>query len=59
MSLKGVAGSRESPRASHFITQANDLFAGIAASIMTVAYGLSFAALIFSPGSLTVSRPPL
>jgi len=48
MSLKGVAGSRESPRASHFITQANDLFAGIAASIMTVAYGLSFAALIFS-----------
>jgi len=41
MSLKGVAESRESPRASHFITQANDLFAGIAASIMTVAYGLS------------------
>src|SRR5690349_7360435 len=48
MSLKGVAGSRESPRASHFITQTNELFAGIAASIMTVAYGLSFAALIFS-----------
>src|SRR6188472_4133107 len=47
MSLKGVAESRESPRAS-FITKANDLFAGIAASIMTVAYGLSFAALIFS-----------
>src|SRR5690348_8774173 len=48
MSLKGVAGSRESPRASHFITQTNELFAGIAAGIMTVAYGLSFAALIFS-----------
>ncbi len=48
MSLKGVAGSRESPRASHLITQANELFAGIAASIMTVDYGLSFAALIFS-----------
>ena len=29
-------------------SQANDVFAGIAASIMTVAYGLSFAALIFS-----------
>ena len=48
MSLKGIAGGRESPRASHFITQTSGLFAGFAASIMTVAYGLSFAALIFS-----------
>ena len=48
MSVKSVAGSRGGPITGHFLTQTKDLFAGFAASIMTVAYGLSFAALIFS-----------
>jgi SulP family sulfate permease len=48
MFVKSVAGSRESPQTGHVLTQTKDLFAGLAASIMTVAYGLSFAALIFS-----------
>ncbi len=48
MSVKSVAGSRESPLTGRFLMQTKDLFAGFAASIMTVAYGLSFAALIFS-----------
>src|SRR5215468_7906686 len=48
MSVKSVAGSRESPLTGHFFTQTKDLFAGLAGSVMSVAYGLSFAALIFS-----------
>jgi hypothetical protein len=40
MSVKSVAGSRESRLTGHF--------AGLAGSVMSVAYGLSFAALIFS-----------
>ena len=46
MSVKSVAGSRESPLTGHFFTQTKDLFAGLAGSVMS--YGLSFAALIFS-----------
>jgi SulP family sulfate permease len=49
MSVKTVAGSQESPLAGHFRGQSRDLFAGLAASIISVAYGLSFAALIFAP----------
>jgi sulfate permease, SulP family len=48
MSVKSVAGSRETPLTGLFFVQARDLFAGLAASIMSVAYGLSFAALIFA-----------
>lgn len=48
MSVKSVAGSRESPLTGHFFAQTKDLFAGLAGSVMSVAYGLSFAALIFS-----------
>jgi SulP family sulfate permease len=48
MSVKSVAGSRGSPLTGHFFTQTKDLFAGLAGSVMSVAYGLSFAALIFS-----------
>jgi hypothetical protein len=38
----------------------NDIFAGLVASAITIAYGLSVAALIFAPppGSLTASPPP-
>jgi len=48
MSVKSVAGSRESPLTGHFFTQTKDRFAGLAGSVMSIAYGLSFAALIFS-----------
>jgi hypothetical protein len=48
MSVKSVAGSRESPLTGDFFTQTKDLFAGLAGSVMSVAYDLSFAALIFS-----------
>jgi sulfate permease, SulP family len=48
MSVKSVAGSRERPLTGHFFAQTKDLFAGLAGSVMSVAYGLSFAALIFS-----------
>jgi sulfate permease, SulP family len=44
------AGSRELSPATGFIaTASKDLFAGLITSIMSVAYGLSFAALIFAP----------
>jgi len=44
MSVNGVNSVTDLLR-----TRSRDLFAGLAASIMTVAYGLSFAALIFAP----------
>lgn len=49
MSVNGVAGSRASPVTSLFATVSRDFFAGLISSIMSVAYGLSFAALIFAP----------
>lgn len=49
MSIKNVTGSPRNPVTGLFRAQSKDLFAGIAASIMSVAYGLSFAALIFTP----------
>ena len=49
MSIKNVTGSPRNPVTGLFLAQSKDLFAGIAASIMSVAYGLSFAALIFTP----------
>jgi sulfate permease, SulP family len=48
MSVKGATGNQRSP-VTDLWAQSRDLFAGLAASIVTVAYGLSFAALIFAP----------
>ena len=42
----GVLTSRSGDLAK---TGAKDIFAGLIASVITVAYGLSFAALIFAP----------
>jgi sulfate permease, SulP family len=48
MSLNGVAGSKPAT-ADVLAKAARDLFAGLVTSVMAVAYGLSFAALIFAP----------
>jgi len=48
MSVKSATGDQRSP-VTNLWAQSRDLFAGLAASIVTVAYGLSFAALIFAP----------
>src|SRR5262249_229934 len=57
ISVKSVAGSRESSLTGHFFTQTKDLFAGLAGSVMSVAYGLSFEALIFSASLHTWLTP--
>lgn len=49
MSVDGVAGAQGRPVAGRFATLSRDVFAGLVTSIMSVAYGLSFAALIFAP----------
>jgi SulP family sulfate permease len=49
MSVDGVAGAEGRPVAGHFATLSKDVFAGFVTSLMSVAYGLSFAALIFAP----------
>jgi MFS superfamily sulfate permease-like transporter len=49
MSVDGVAGAEGRPVAGHFATLSKDVFAGLVTSLMSVAYGLSFAALIFAP----------
>jgi len=49
MSVKTAGGSLHSPSADVVQAGARDVFAGLIASIVTVAYGLSFAALIFAP----------
>ena len=49
MSVDGVAGAQGRPVAGRFATLSKDIFAGLVTSIMSVAYGLSFAALIFAP----------
>ena len=48
MSVNGVAGGKPAT-ADLFAKAARDLFAGLVTSVMAVAYGLSFAALIFAP----------
>jgi SulP family sulfate permease len=48
MSVNGITGSQSSP-ATNVSALSRDLFAGFAASVVSVAYGLSFAALIFAP----------
>ena len=49
MSVKGRTGRRAVPVADHIFTRSRDLFVGLIASVITIAYGLSFAALIFAP----------
>jgi len=49
MSVTDAAGADKSPVAGRFTTLSKDVFAGLVTSIMSVAYGLSFAALIFAP----------
>lgn len=49
MSVNGVTGQRESRVIPMLATRSRDLFAGLVTSVMAVAYGLSFAALIFAP----------
>ena len=48
MSVKGRTG--RSPAGSRaMFAQSRDVFAGLSAAVISVAYGLSFAALIFAP----------
>ena len=49
MSVTDAAGADKSPVAGRFAALSRDVFAGLVTSIMSVAYGLSFAALIFAP----------
>jgi hypothetical protein len=49
MSVKRGTGRRAVPVADHIFTRSRDLFVGLMASVITIAYGLSFAALIFAP----------
>ena len=48
MSVKGATGKR-STQAGYILGRSRDLFAGLSASVISIAYGLSFAALIFAP----------
>ena len=49
MSINGAAGAERSPVAGRFAALSRDVFAGLITSTISVAYGLSFAALIFAP----------
>jgi sulfate permease, SulP family len=49
MSVNGIAGAQGHPVVGRFATLSRDVFAGLVTSIMSVAYGVSFAALIFAP----------
>jgi hypothetical protein len=49
MSINGAAGTRAHPVAGQFAALRSDVFAGLIASTISVAYGLSFTALIFAP----------
>ena len=49
MSVNGAAGANNSPVTGQVAALSRDVFAGLITSIMAVAYGLSFAALIFAP----------
>lgn len=49
MSVNAAGGSLNSRSAALARTGAKDIFAGLIASVITIAYGLSFAALIFAP----------
>jgi SulP family sulfate permease len=49
MSVNGAAGANNSPVTGQVAALSRDVFAGLITSIVAVAYGLSFAALIFAP----------
>ncbi len=49
MSVKTAGGSLTSRSAELARAGVNDIFAGLVGSVITIAYGLSFAALIFAP----------
>lgn len=49
MSINGAAGAERSPVTGRFAPLSRDVFAGLITSTISVAYGLSFAALIFAP----------
>ena len=49
MTVDSVAGVGTGSVTRRFWATSTDIFAGLATSIMSVAYGLSFAALIFAP----------
>ena len=49
MSVNGLTGGQGSTVTGFFATASRDVFAGLVTSIMSIAYGLSFAALIFAP----------
>jgi hypothetical protein len=49
MSVNGLTGGQGSTLTGFFATASRDVFAGLVTSIMSIAYGLSFAALIFAP----------
>lgn len=48
MLAKDGTGAQGNPVAGHIFARSRDLFAGAAAAVISVAYGLSFAALIFA-----------
>ncbi len=49
MSVNGLAGGQANRLSGQFAASSRDIFAGFVTSLMSVAYGLSFAALIFAP----------
>ena len=50
MSVNGLAGGQANARLrGRFAASSRDIFAGLVTSLISVAYGLSFAALIFAP----------
>ena len=49
MSINDAAGANRSPVTGQFAALSRDVFAGLITSTISVAYGLSFAALIFAP----------
>jgi hypothetical protein len=49
MSVNGAAGAKPSPVTGQVAALSKDVFAGFITSTISVAYGLSFAALIFAP----------
>ena len=53
MSVNGAAGANNSPVTGQVAALSRDVFAGLITSIVAVAYGLSFAALIFFAPPLT------
>jgi SulP family sulfate permease len=48
MSVTGAAGADKSPVTGRVAALSREVFAGLVTSLMSVAYGLSFAALIFA-----------